>query len=705
MMAAARAIDFATGAGPYWVALDDLDGDGLPDVAVTNFGLWSEGDGTTVSVLRNTSTNGVVSFEPKRDFTSGVGPRGIAVGDLDGDGRPDLLVANYGPGGIGTTISVLRSLGAPGTVAFAPKVDFTVAGGPMGVAIGDLDGDGKADAVVANYGNGAGSTLSTLRNTSTNGALSFAPRLDLTVGTGPHGVAIADLNGDGWADLVGANYGTLQGSGTDVSVLQPFGFADRQIVANVPDGATTGPVHVVTPGGTATSSTAFTVVAAPVAQNRNISTPEDTAVSDNLIATDADGDALTFSIVANGLKGVASITDSATGAFVYTPNANATGGDSFTFKANDGRFDSNVATVSVNITKVNDPPVAFDASYTTSEGTSVNGTLGATDVDDNALKFFIVSNGTKGSATITNSNSGAFTYTPNPGASGTDTFTFIANDGQSDSNVATITIVIVAVSHPPTASNGTLTTSEDAAATGTLVASDADGDALTFAIVAFIYTPNSNANGTDTFTFKANDGQLDSSPATITVTITPVNDPPVASNGSIATNEDVATSGTLAATDVDGTPLTFSIVVNGTKGTAVVTNAATGAFTYTPNPNENGADSFTFRVSDGQTTSDVATVQVTIAPVNDAPVAAAASYNVTLPNPLTATLGATDVEGSPLTFELVAAPKKGTVVINAATGQFTYTPARGAKGGDSFTFRASDGSLWSNTAKIGLTLK
>src|SRR4029077_12944866 len=118
-----------------------------------------------------------------------------------------------------------------------------------------------------------------------------------------------------------------------------------------------------------------------------------------------------------------------------------------------------------------------------------------------------------------------------------------------------------------------------------------------------------------------NDGTVDSNVATVSITVTAVNDAPVATNGALTTLEDTPGTGTLAATDVDGDALTFSIVANGSKGTATITNATTGAYTYTPNPNANGADSFTFKAHDAALDSNTATVTVTITPVNDAPVA------------------------------------------------------------------------------------
>jgi hypothetical protein len=217
-------VDVPTGTGPYGVALGDLDGDGKLEIAVANFGSLSAGDGATVSVLRNVSTAGSVSFAPKVDVATGIGPRDVAIGDLDGDGKLDLMVANYGPSGSGTTASALRNTSTAGAIAFAPKVDFATGQGGMTVAIRDVDGDGRRDVLVANYGNGIGDTVALLTNATIGGNLSFAPRVELQVGVGPHGIALDDVDGDGWLDLAAADYGSLEGSGTTVSVLRAVGF-------------------------------------------------------------------------------------------------------------------------------------------------------------------------------------------------------------------------------------------------------------------------------------------------------------------------------------------------------------------------------------------------------------------------------------------------------------------------------------------------
>ena len=142
---------------PSSVALGDLDGDGKPDLAIANTNSY------TVSVLSNTATSGSIvpgSFAPKVDFTSGSGSQSVALGDLDGDGKPDLAVANLSS----NMVSVYRNVSTSGSIgsgSFATKVDFTTGTGPVSVALGDLDGDGRPDLAIANYYSDA---VSVLRN-------------------------------------------------------------------------------------------------------------------------------------------------------------------------------------------------------------------------------------------------------------------------------------------------------------------------------------------------------------------------------------------------------------------------------------------------------------------------------------------------------------------------------------------------------------
>ena len=366
----------------------------------------------------------------------------------------------------------------------------------------------------------------------------------------------------------------------------------------------------------------------PVTQSDTLATQEDTPASGTLKATDAESDTLTFAIVANGSLGTAVLTNTATGAFTYTPKPNVSGADSFSFKANDGTGDSNIATVTISIAAANDPPVAQNASLATPEDTPVNGILTATDPEGAALTYAIVANGSLGTAVLTNAASGAFTYTPKPNANGIDSFSFKASDGDGASNLATISITLQAVNDPPSALADTAETNENIPATIFVLAndSDPDGDQLTVQSVtqgangsvanngnSVTYTPKPGWFGNDSFSYTLSDGQGGTATATVQVAVNEVNYAPVAQNLTATTMENTPIGGQVLATDADGDPLTYSIVSNGSLGVAVITNPATGAFTYTPAPDAFGTDSFTYKTNDGKADSNLATVTVTIA--------------------------------------------------------------------------------------------
>lgn len=189
-------VDAATGTTPLMVATGDVTGDGKADVVTVNY------DDNTVSVLRNTSTPGAVSFAPKVDYSTGQLPIAVAIGDLDGDGKPDLAVTNAGS----AFVSVFRNTSTAGAVGFAPGVNVGIGTRAGSLAIGDVDGDGKPDLIVADFGN---SLVLVLRNTSTPGAVSFVSSVYFVAGTdsyGAYAVAVGDVDGDGLPDLAVTNY-------------------------------------------------------------------------------------------------------------------------------------------------------------------------------------------------------------------------------------------------------------------------------------------------------------------------------------------------------------------------------------------------------------------------------------------------------------------------------------------------------------------
>jgi hypothetical protein len=317
-----------------------------------------------------------------------------------------------------------------------------------------------------------------------------------------------------------------------------------------------------------------------------------------------------------------------------------------------------------------------------------------------------------------------FTYTPNTNYNGTDTFTYKVNDGTTDSSTATVTITIGNVDNTPAAANGTITTTEDTVTTGTLVGTDPDSDPLTYSIVgqaskgtvtitnavtgAFIYTPNANQTGKDAFAYKVNDGSQDSNVAVVNITLNAVNDAPVAASGSLRINEDVSTSAHLLGADVDGDSLTYSVVSNGGLGSVSITDAATGAFTYTPTANATGTDTFTYKVNDGTVDSASATVTVTINTVNDGPTAvddtAVTTVNKTLSiaaNKLTS--NDTDVDSSNIYTSGVSNASNGTLSIDGADALFA--PTTNFTGSGSFDYTAKDGNGGTDTGTVSVTVK
>ena len=290
-----------------------------------------------------------------------------------------------------------------------------------------------------------------------------------------------------------------------------------------------------------------------------------------------------------------------------------------------------------------------------------------------------------------------------------------------------ITNLVEVVNQAPVAAADSYSTNEDTALTipanGVLANdSDPDGNPLTAVLVtgpangtlslnadgAFVYTPNANFNGSDSFVYRANDGALNSADTTVTISVAAVNDAPVAAADSYSTNEDTAltipANGVLANdSDPDGNPLTAVLVTGPANGTLSLN--ADGAFVYTPNANFNGSDSFVYRANDGSLNSADTTVTISVAAVNDAPVAAADTYSInedtTLAIPANVLVNDSDPEGNLLTAILVTGPAHGTFFLNV-DGAFVYTPNANFNGSDSFVYRANDGSL--NSADTTVTI-
>lgn len=444
-----------------------------------------------------------------------------------------------------------------------------------------------------------------------------------------------------------------------------------------------------------------------------------TSVLDN--DTDADNDSITEAILASGVSH-GSLNLQANGTFTYTPATGFSGTDSFTYYARDAANNENSslpATVTIQVgTAGNSPPVGTPITINVTADTQFAGGLAGTDTDGNTLTFSQGNTLAQHGTVVINSN-GSFTYTPATGYTGNDSFSFKVNDGQVDSSSDALVTVHVgaAGNQAPTANSISINVALNTQFAGGLSGNDPDGDTLVFspgAVTAahgtvvinsdgnFTYTPDTGYSGNDSFSFKVSDGAFESiTDGVVTVQVGTVgNHAPTATATSINVTLNTQFAGGLSGFDQDGDPLTFSqgstVAAHG-----VVNISGSGLFTYTPNTGYTGSDSFSFKVNDGSLNSADALVTVQVAAsANTPPVANPVSIEVALNTTFAGGLSATDVDGDNLTFSLgSSAAAHGTVLINP-NGSFTYTPATGYTGSDSFSFKVFDGTVNSADATV-----
>src|SRR5207253_1491071 len=388
------------------------------------------------------------------------------------------------------------------------------------------------------------------------------------------------------------------------------------------------------------SMTVSEVNDAPVAVNDSATTNEDTSVSGNVLTNDTDPDntdgipgnedTLQAVLVSGPSHGTLTL-DAQSGAITYTPSANFQGSDSFTYKTLDSRgAESNVATVTITVNEVNDAPVAADDSTTTTYTTLFRSNVLTNDTDpdntdgipgnEDTLQAVLVSGPSHGTLTL-DAQSGAITYTPSANFQGSDSFTYKTLDSRgAESNVATVTITVNEVNDAPVAADDSTTTTYTTLFRSNVLTNDTDRDntdgipgnedTIQAALVsgpshgtltldaqsgAFTYTPSTNFWGSDSFTHKKRDNRgAESAVATVSLTVTEVNDAPVAADDTATTNDATALHGALPIYDTDrdntdGIPgnedTIQAALVSGPAHGTLTLDAQSGAFTYTPSTN------------------------------------------------------------------------------------------------------------------------
>ena len=474
-------------------------------------------------------------------------------------------------------------------------------------------------------------------------------------------------------------------------------------------------------GGTATGTVIVTVNPVndvSVSNDLPASAEEDSTTNIQLNATDADGDLLTFTVVSQPAHGSVVMSDSNLGIAEYTPDLNYNGPDSFSFQASDGTADSGIATVSITVNPVNDDPVANDDNYVTAEDTPIDLEVLADDSDidgDSLMVEEIVSGPSHGSTSI--NPDGSVSYEPELNFNGTDSFDYRVSDGNGGSDTATVMISIGAINDAPQADDGSASVDEDSSIDILLNATDADSDPVQSMIISMPshgllevimpdgsmvrYTPSADYNGNDEFTFQSTDGLEDSNLATVSITVNPVNDSPMTNDDNIMGQEDTTFGGSVLANDGDIDGDSLAVVNTTAPSNGVVNMNPDGTFSYTPNADYNGMDSFGYIVSDGNGGFAAGNVGITVTQANDAPGAEDDYAYTTLSQPVLVKVldNDSDVDSLSLNVGSVGTPSHGTVTIKPDGKGVIYTPQTGFHGLDQFTYSVTDGSL-SDTATV-----
>ena len=498
----------------------------------------------------------------------------------------------------------------------------------------------------------AGKALTfSITTTTTNGTLSF---------TTPNATYTPNLNYLGADSFTFKAYNgtSYSANSATVSITVATDTASNVAPANTaPSG-----VQTIQENTTLSFTGASTLLVNDV--NNNLSSTQITVVHGTVNVSTSGG--ATISAGANAstsftLSGTQKQINAALATLTYTPKSYYSGSDTLTFKSTDSGGLITSSTVNINVTFVNHPP---QNTVPSAQSVNENATLSfiaanlitVIDPDSNlATVQLVVSNGTlsvstsggatisagaNASSTLTLSGTQAqinlalatLTYTGNLNYSGGDTLTITSLDSGTPvlNAVSTVAITVTFVHYPPVATPQTVTTLENNPASVTLAGTDIAGYALSFAVASspvhgiisgsapnLTYTPNVNYSGNDSFNFTANDGSLTSNAAAVTLNVTFVAQPPVASPAMVTVNENNPKVITLTGTDPQSYPLTFTLATNPTHGSV---SLSTPNATYTPNTNYLGADSFTFLAYDGtQYSALAATVSLSVIAVNHPP--------------------------------------------------------------------------------------
>jgi len=459
-----------------------------------------------------------------------------------------------------------------------------------------------------------------------------------------------------------------------------------------------------------------------------------TSVTINVTGNDTDVEDTTLKVSAISNISTGTVTNNNDGTLTYSADGDYNGTITFDYTVMDSSGASDTASVTVTINAMNDPPKTVDDYKTTQEDTQAVIAVLAndTDVEGDMLSLTDVYGCTHGTADIEGNN---IVYTPNENYYGTDQFTYEVSDGNGGTSTAIVHMTITSVNDAPviekhSSNSGDWTMDEDTTAQFNFTVTDPETPTANLIITidsqnttilkntgivlstndegykTITVTPEENANGTVSIEINATDGDLTSTKV-FEITINPSNDPPVVDLCSISTFEDVSFNGQLSSTDIDDESATYSKVTNPSHGTVEVNS--NGSFTYTPEANYSGADSFEVMADDGHISNNTSTgtVYITVNPANDKPDATDDNVTVTedTPQVIDVLSNDTDVDisaGDKITITSVSKPSHGNASV--ADGKVSYTPDENYNGTDSFTYTISDNEGEVDSAAVNITI-
>ena len=503
---------------------------------------------------------------------------------------------------------------------------------------------------------------------------------------------------------------------------------------------------VVVTGGT--TPAVLTQVTGPVGPDQSVAEDAGPQVAADFAArilagpVDEAGQALTF-LVNSDNPGLFAAAPAITpdGTLTYTPAPDANGQATVTVRlqddggtANGGVDTSTAQAFTITVNQVNDAPIANPDIVEIAEDTPTliaASTLLAndTDVDGNVLTLTGVGNGVNG--TVVLDQNGNPVFTPVLDFNGLASFEYTISDGNGGTATSIVAITVTPVNDAPIANPDIVEIAEDTPtliAASTLLANDTDvdGNVLTLTGVGNgvngtvvldqngnpVFTPVLDFNGLASFEYTISDGNGGAATSIVAITVTSVNDAPIANPDIVEIAEDTPTliaASTLLAndTDVDGNVLTLTGVGNGVNGTVVLDQ--NGNPVFTPDLDFNGPASFEYTISDGNGGTATSTVAITVTAVNDVPVALNDAYEASKNTPLVVLGGDgvlgndTDIESDALTSTVVTNPVHGSLTLNS-DGSFTYVPTLNFTGTDAFTYRANDGTVDSNVALVEISV-